>query len=297
MTEDDEAAEDTIPVDEPLISLHAMAGVTNGDTMQLPLVLGATTLMALLDFSSTNNFIAEHVAERAGLATRACQGLRIMVANGDRMPCLGIAPATSFSIDGEEFTSDFFVLPLGGYDVVLGTAWLTSLGPILWDFRRLTLAFWRTDHQVCWQGSGAPQRRQLLSTSGPDLVQPLLDDFADVFAMPAGLPPPRSRDHHIHLLPGTDPIAVRPYRYAQLQKDELERQCRAMEEQGIIRRSTSPFSAPVLLVRKADDLWRFCVDYRALNERTVKDKFPIPMVEELLDELHGAYVFSKLDLR
>jgi len=110
-----------------------------------------------------------------------------------------------------------------------------------------------------------------------------------------GLPLPRTRDHSIHL-PGTAPVAVRPYRYPQLQKDELERQCRAMEEQGLIRHSSSPFSAPVL-VKKADNTWRLCVDYRALNERTVKDKFPIPVVEELLDELHGARFFTKLDLR
>ena len=73
-----------------------------------------------------------------------------------------------------------------------------------------------------------------------------------VFDKPTGLPPVRPYDHRIHLLPGTAPVAVRPYRYPQLQKDELERQCASMLAQGIIRPSTSPFSAPVLLVRKVD---------------------------------------------
>src|SRR6185312_12436071 len=104
-------------------------------------------------------------------------------------------------------------------------------------------------------------------------------------------------DHCIHLLPGTSPVAVRPYRYAQLLKDEIEAQCKAMLVQGIIRQSTSAFSSPVLLVRKRDGSWRFCVDYRALNSKTVCDKFPIPIVEELLDELKGAVFFTKLDLR
>jgi hypothetical protein len=192
---------------------------------------------------------------------------------------------------------DFFIIALEGYEVVPGCNWLRTLGPIIWNFDLLSMAFWCHDHRVKWMSQVAAPCPQALALSSDNLLQLLLSEFADVFTEPTGLPPPCPFDHRIHLLPSTPPVTVRPYRYPQLLKDEIEKQCDDMLRQGIIRPSTSPFSAPVLLVHKKDKTWRFCVDYRELNSKTVKDKFPIPIVNELLDELKGARFFTKLDLR
>jgi hypothetical protein len=134
-------------------------------------------------------------------------------------------------------------------------------------------------------------------SSWPPEIQDLIQHYSTLFEKPHQLPPSRSCDHSIPLVSGASPVFTRPYRFSPTIKDEVERQVKEMLDSGIIQKSTSPFSSPVLLVKKKDHSWRFCVDYRHLNAITVKGKYPVPIIDELLDELGGASWFSKLDLR
>jgi hypothetical protein len=122
----------------------------------------------------------------------------------------------------------------------------------------------------------------------PAEIQLLIDQFSELFQEPDGLPPSRACDHEIPLIPGARPVSVRPYRYPPALKTEIEKQVAEMLEKGIIQPSASLFSSPVLLVKKPDGSYRFCVDFRHLNALTIKSKFPIPVFDQLMDELGGA---------
>ena len=131
------------------------------------------------------------------------------------------------------------------------------------------------------------------------IITDLLQEFNKVFEVPIALPPLQGHEHQIILTEDTEPIYERPYRYPFYQKTKIEKVVHDLLEASYIRisHSHSPFSSPMLLIRKADGSWHMFIDYRSLNKAIIKDKYPIPIVDELLDELCGAVIFSKLDLR
>ena len=123
-------------------------------------------------------------------------------------------------------------------------------------------------------------------------------EFPDVFPddLP-GLPPDREVNFSIDLAPDTSPISKAPYRMAPIELKELKVQLEELLLKGFIRPSVSPWGAPVLFVKKKDGTLRLCIDYRQLNQVTIKNKYPLPRIDDLFDQLRGARVFSKIDLR
>ena len=125
-----------------------------------------------------------------------------------------------------------------------------------------------------------------------------LSEFKDVFPEElTELPPPRDVDHAIELVPGAQPIAKRPYKMSLPEAIELKEQLTQLLDQGFIKPSVSPWSAPVLFNKEKDGTLRLCIDYRGLSQSTIKNKYPIPRIDKLLDRLHGSQIFTKIDLK
>ncbi|GJP56106.1 hypothetical protein CLOM_g15162, partial [Closterium sp. NIES-68] len=132
----------------------------------------------------------------------------------------------------------------------------------------------------------------------PDLAD-LIRKYPEIFPddLPAGLPPSRPEDHRIELEPGAQPTVQRQLRLSQPELEELQQQLDYLLTKGFIRPSTSSYAAPILFTPKKDGGFRMCIDYRALNRITIKSRYPIPRADDLLDQLRGAKVFSKIDMR
>src|SRR5262249_22399571 len=127
---------------------------------------------------------------------------------------------------------------------------------------------------------------------------PIVNEFLDVFPDELlGLPPKQEIDFEIELMANTEPISKALYRMGPIELMELKKQLQELLDQGFIRPSVSPWGAPVLFVKKKDGSMRLCIDYRELNKVTIKNRYPLPRIDDLFDQLQGASVFSRIDLR
>ena len=244
-----------------------------------------------------------------------------MVANREKIACNGQCQCLTLNIQRKTITANYYILLITACQLVLGVQWLETLSPIEMDFKKLIMSYKKqketyilhglkhTDNEVFTgkefhelQGFDLflqiiPSYPSNNTIHHPSEMNSFLSKFSHMFEQPTNLPPKRSKNHHIPLQLNSGPVRVRPYWYPYCQKAEIERMVQELLKSELIRLSNSSFSSPVLLVKKVDGAWRFCVDYRALNKITIKDKYPITMIDELLGELHGSQYYSKLDLR
>lgn len=281
-----------------------------------------------MDSGAGGNFISTHFAEKNGLNCVPSEHCPVTFANGSAAASTGQIRNALVKIGRYRDKISLRTLPLSNYDVILGSPWLAKLNPAInWQTRTLHFSFKNetitlapgkstfTSNPVllsamqlqkhCRRGAplGVAFVRQVQTENSgtslhPDRMQQLLVEFADIFPdkLPPGLPPKRTVDHEIVEEHGSKPTKRPYYRMSPQELAELKRQLQELLDNGHIRPSDSPYAAPVLFVTKKDGL-RMCVNWRALNRQTVKNRYPLPLATELMDQLGGAKIFSKLDLQ
>jgi hypothetical protein len=205
-------------------------------------------------------------------------------------------------IQGLPFTADLTVLPSEGIDVILGMDWLTAHKGVISCSPRLVTLEHPSGKKIevePLKSQDVPQVYNLNNLEKRTLEDvPVICEYPDVFPeeLP-GLPPDRDVEFVIDLVPGTAPITKRPYRMSAEELTELKGQLKDLLDKQYIRPSASPWGSPVLFVRRKDGTMRLCIDYRSLNAVTIKNKYPLPRIDDLLDQLRKAKFFSKIDLR
>ncbi|XP_019438841.1 PREDICTED: uncharacterized protein LOC109344533 [Lupinus angustifolius] len=307
------------------LSLFSMTGFTTTRSWKVEGWVDERSMIILIDCGASHNFIVAEMVKKLQLKVVDTPAYWVEVGDGHKVRCKGKCEHLKFQQKQQlNEVQDFYLFNLKGVDMVLGLDWLAQLGEVKADFGRLELTMKRGNEWIKISGNPALARTelpfgalmQILKEEGEGLliqcesvqseeipptslgpILNLLAEFEELFVDPKELPYIRRCDHAIHLIEEATIPNLRPYKYPHYQKTEIERLVGEMLESGVIRHSISPYSSPIILVKKKDGGWRFCVDYRALNRITIPNKFPIPIIEELLDEIGGANALMNEVLR
>ncbi|KAI3797465.1 hypothetical protein L1987_32722 [Smallanthus sonchifolius] len=246
----------------------------------------------------------------------------VEVADGNTLTIDTIIHDCSLELEGHTFPINLIPMPLGSFDIIIGMDWLSKnhaevmclkkyiriplpSGDILKVFgekpcKGLKLMSCITAQRYIRKKCMVFLAHVIQKEDKKKGVQdiPIIREFPEVFPddLP-GLPPVRQVKFRIDLVPRANPMAKAPYRLAPPEMQELASQLQELADKGFIRPSHSPWGAPVLFVKKKDGSFRMCVDYRELNKLTIKNRYPLPRIDDLFDQLQGSTCFSKIDLR
>ncbi|CAJ2656401.1 unnamed protein product [Trifolium pratense] len=283
----------TTNLPEHHLSLNALKGTSNMGVIRFAGSIEHIGVQILIDGGSSDNFMQPRIAKFLKLPIEPGPQFNVLVGNGEVMSAEGMIQKLPLHIQGHVIEVPVYLLPIAGADVILGASWLATLGPHVADYASLTLKFFLKGQFVTLTGEPMcrPSQAQLhhfkrLATTDsiaecftvqcikptveedifkdlPDNIEPeiamLLHQYRGLFQTPTTLPPNRSHNHSIPLLEGSAPVKVKPYRYPHSQKQQIELMIQEMLQQGIIQNSNSPFSSPIILVKKKDGTWRVMV--------------------------------------
>ncbi|KAL5775879.1 hypothetical protein ACOSP7_013436 [Xanthoceras sorbifolium] len=270
------------------------------------------TVTALIDPGSTHSYICDAMIRDRYLKTEYTK-FDVIVRSplGHSVIVNRVSRDCPIRIQEYEFPGDLMELPFHDFDLILGMDCLKRVTLRTSNGAEVLMVGDRRDYlsnvistitalKLIRKGCEAYLAHVVDSRKVDFSLQniPTVCDFSDVFPeeLP-DLPPEREVEFVIDVIPGTAPISIAPYRMAPAELKELKLQLQELLDKGFIRPSVSPWEAPVLFVKKKDGSMRLCIDYRQLNKLTIKNKYPLPRIDDLFDQLRGATVFSKIDLR
>ena len=301
------------------MTVHDAVGKT--DVIAGTLLLNSTCANVLFDSGATRSFISKEFACKLNLKAEPLrESLQVEIANKEIIPVNLVHPNCSLELSGVNFQVDLIPFKLGGFDAIIGMDWLANNNAqidcekkkiklktpkgkeVVFKGQRQTRKFLTIiqTKRLLMQGCEAYLAHVVDTKHETPEIQDILvvNEFEDVFPKDLpGLPPDREIEFAIDLAPGTAPVSKAPYRLAPVEMKELASQLQELLDKGMIRPSVSPWGAPVLFVKKKDGSMRLCIDYRELNKLTIKNKYPLPRIDDLFDQLKDAVCFSKIDLR
>ncbi|GJY42766.1 putative reverse transcriptase domain-containing protein [Tanacetum coccineum] len=284
----------------------------------------------LFDTGADRSFISTAFSSLINIAPTPLENsYDVELADGKLVGIDTIIRGCTLNFLNHPFNIDLMPVELGSFDIIIGMDWLRKYHAVIVCDEKLvqipygneTLIFHGNE-----SNNGRESRLTIISCSkaqeymakgcqiflaqisakkeedkseGKQLKDvPIVRDFPEVFPEDlSGLPPARPVEFQIDLIPGAAPVARAPYRLAPSEMKELSEQLQELSDKGFIRPSSSPWGAPVLFVKKKDGSFRMCIDYRELNKLTVKNRYPLPRIDDLFDQLQGSSIYSKIDLR
>jgi hypothetical protein len=290
-----------------LVDLHRQDSVdqSRGRVNHLTVVYGMFLInyipaSVLFDSGASHSFVTKSFVEKHNIPNYPLKKKLLIRSPGGELRATHSCPQTKIGIRGLSFLVELIILESSGIDVILGIDYLTKYdGVISCAKRMVTLTSpqgERIEVNASMPATTEAMVNQLEETSLEHIR--IVCEYRDVFPeeLP-GMPPDCDIEFSIELLPGTAPISKRAYRMDVKYLIELKKQIEELLEKGFIRPSSSPWGAPVLFVNKKDGSRRMCVDYRSLNEVMIKNKYLLPRIEDLFDQMTGATIFSKIYLR
>ncbi|GJV39840.1 retrotransposon-related protein [Tanacetum coccineum] len=229
----------------PQISLNAITGVYNYQTMRVMGYVGKSELHILVDSGSTHNFLDTKMARQLACNTKHTCPLQVSIPRGRNLVSTTTCIDFTWSLQGESFTAPVMILPLGGCDMVLGIQWLSTLGDICYNFHQLKMSFKYNGKHMTLRGTNKSTMYWMTGKQSTRIQY--------VFAVPTTLPPQRTHDHKDPLIEGTLSVNIRPYRHPPTQKDAIELMVKELLDARVIRHSQSSFASPIVMVKKKDE--------------------------------------------